>query len=203
MDFKIEGLTDEQNKAIQAEIERRVTSAVQTNTKKVTEEVTKAVAQSYEGKITEAVAAATQSATMTEAQKIESLNAELERMKKQIATEQLKGRVEKRLLAAGYDEKTVETIAPFMANAADEVTLDATLNAFITAQQNAVNSALEKQKQDLALNVTPPAGTGSPNMLKQDVNTTMQQIMNNPNAPDPMYASAQAIQFLLDNQGAE
>ena len=203
MDFTIEGLTDEQNKAIQAEIERRVTSAVQTNTKKVTEEVTKAVAQSYEGKISEAVAAATQSATMTEAQKIESLNAELERMKKQIATEQLKGRVEKRLLAAGYDEKTVEKIAPFMANAADEVTLDATLDAFITAQQNAVNTALEKQKQDLALNVTPPITAGNPNMLKQDVNTTMQQIMNNPNAPDPMYASAQAIQFLLDNQGAE
>lgn len=203
MDFTIEGLTDEQNKAIQAEIDRRVTAAVQTNTKKVTEEVTRAVAQSYEGKISEAVAAATQSATMTEAQKIESLNAELERMKKQIATEQLKGRVEKKLLAAGYDEKTVETIAPFMANAADEVILDATLNAFITAQQNAVNTALEKQKQDLALNVTPPSGAGSPNMLKQDVNTTMQQIMSNPNAPDPMYASAQAIQFLLDNQGAE
>lgn len=203
MDFTIEGLTDEQMKAVQAEIDRRVTSAVQTNTKKVTEDVTKALSQTYEQKMSEAIVAATQNATMTETQKIEALTAELEKQKQAFLTAQLERRTEEKLREAGIANDAVKILTPLIVAASSEETLDNTLNAFVTTQQNAINSALERQKQELALNVTPPAGNGNPNNLKADTNTVVQQIMSNPDAYDSHYASAQAVQYLLDQQAAQ
>lgn len=198
MEFTIEGLTEEQQKAVQAEIDRRVTSAVQTTTKKVTEDVTKAVSQSYEAKITEAVAAATQSATMTEAQKIEALTAELNRQKEMFTRERLERRTEEKLRDAGIAGDAVKALTPLIVAASDENTLETVLNTFVTTQQNAVNAALEQQKQQLALNVTPPTTSVNPDALKQDANTVLQQIYA-ADPEDPL-TGARAIQFLLDQQ---
>ena len=201
MDFTIEGLTDEQMKALNAEIERRVTSAVQTNTKKDTEEVTKNLSQAYELKMSEAVVAATQNATMSEAQKIEALTAQLKQQQELFARAQRERKTEEKLREAGITNEAAKVLTPLIVAASTDETLDATLNAFVTTQQNAVNAALEKQKQELALNVTPPTTSTNPDVLKQDTNTVMRQIYE-ANRDNPLEAGAMAIQYLLDNQNS-
>ena len=76
-EFKLEGLSEEQNKDIQAEIDRRVSEAVRTTTRKVTNDVTKEVTDSltkeYEEKIQAAILEAQNKASLTDQEKIAAL----------------------------------------------------------------------------------------------------------------------------------
>lgn len=202
MDFQIEGLTEEQNKKLQSEIDRRVTDAVQTTTKRVTEEVTKQLSatyeQTYQQKLNEAVSAATQSVTMTEAQKIEALTKQLNEQKMAFEKSQLQYRTEQKLRDAGISQDAIAALTPVFVNATDSSTLDATLDSFITTQKAAIATALQEQQQKLALGAT-PSPTGNPTTLKADPNAQIKQILADKNLDD-QYATASAVQCLLNAQ---
>lgn len=199
--FEMEGLDEEQLKKVQAEIDRRVTEAVKTTTKKVTEDVTSSLKSEYETKLASEIEKTKAQVSMTDAEKIEALTEQLKAQ--QLAFEQsiLERKTEQALREAGLDTDSVTLLTPLIVKASDAQSLDGTLEAFVTTRKNAIDSALEKQAQSLAANATLPTGTGGQS-YKQDPNAMFNSILSNKDA-DPRMAEAQAIQFLINQSAAE
>ena len=199
-DFMLDGLTEEQQTALQAEIDRRVTSAVQTTTKKVTEtltnELTEKYQKEYETKMQEAVANAQAQATMTEEQKIKALSDQLAEQQKQFEKAQMLYTAERKLRDAGLADEAIQQLAPLIVAGADQTSIDSHLDAFVQTQQSAVEAALQAQKEQLALNVTPPASTGG-NVPPSNPEAVAHDIINQDGA-DPRFAQAQAIDYLIN-----
>lgn len=199
--FEMEGLDEEQLKKVQAEIDRRVTEAVKTTTKKVTEDVTSSLRSEYETKLASEIEKTKAQVSMTDAEKIEALTEQLKAQ--QLAFEQsiMERKTEQALREAGLDSDSVTLLTPLIVKASDAQSLEGTLNAFVTTRKNAIDSALEKQAQTLAANATPPAGMGGQSH-KQDPNAVFNSILGNKDA-DPRMAEAQAIQFLINQSAGE
>lgn len=200
MSFQMEGLTEEQNKAIESEIERRVTQAVKTNTDNVTQKLTKELSEKYaadyQKKLGEAIAVSSNDTN----KQMEAMLQTIKDQQAQFAKERMTYRAERKLHEAGISEEAIGTLIPlFIAGATDE-TLDSNLQMFIDAQTNAINTALQKQKESLALGANPPASGGSdPGQHQNNPDAAVQQILKQ-NTDNPHYGSAMAIQYLLDNQ---
>lgn len=199
-ELNLEGLPEDQQKAIQAEIDRRVTSAVQTTTQKVTEQVSAelktSLQQEYEEKMQKAIEDAKVQATMTEEQKLQALSQQLEEQKKAFERSQLMAKAENTLRDAGLPKESVTQLVPLLVAGADATTIDNTLNTFVATQQAAIDAALQQQKEALASNVTPPASTGGA-VKPQSPDAVASSILQNDEL-DPRYAQAAGIQVLLD-----
>jgi maltodextrin utilization protein YvdJ len=128
-ELNLEEFPEDQRSAIQAEIDRRVTSAVQTTTKKVTEQVSAELSEKmqkdYEAKMQQAIADAQAQATMTEEQKIQALSRQLEEQKKAFERTQLEIKAQSKLLDAGLDKNAVEQLVPLIVAGADATSIDA------------------------------------------------------------------------------
>lgn len=194
--FDLAKFSEEQQAAIQAEIDRRVTSAVQTTTKKVTADVAQKLQEDYEAKMQQAVAQAQQQATMSEEEKIQNLSKQLEAQQQALIKSQMEYKVERKLRDAGLADEAIENIAPLIVAGADPQTLDNQLNTFVQTQQSVVEAALQKQKETLASNVTPPASAGGA-VPPQNPDTVVNSILSD-NDLDPRFAQATGIQVLLD-----
>lgn len=199
-ELNLEEFPEDQRSAIRAEIDRRVTSAVQTTTKKVTEQVSAELSEKmqkdYEAKMQQAIADAQAQATMTEEQKIQALSQQLEEQKKAFERTQLEIKAQSKLLDAGLDKNAVEQLVPLIVAGADATTIDTHLNTFVATQQAAVEAALQKQKEALASNVTPPASVGGA-IKPQDPDAVVSNILQDQNL-DPRFAQASGVQVLLD-----
>jgi len=196
-DFTLDGLTDEQGAAIQAEIDRRVTAAVQTTTKKVTGDLTAKYEDEYKTKLDTAVATAQAQATMTEEEKIKNLSDQLANQQKEFEKTQMAYYAERKLREAGLTDDAIEKLTPVLIAGASHDSLDATLNSFVEIQKSTVDAALQAQKEQLAQNVQPPAGSGGGSNPSQDPMSTAVTIATNKEA-DPRYAQASAIQYLFE-----
>lgn len=194
--FDLAEFSEEQQSAIQAEIDRRVTSAVQTTTKKVTADVAQKLQEDYEAKMQQAVAQAQQQATMSEEEKIQNLSKQLEAQQQALLKSQMEYKVERKLRDAGLADEAIENIAPLIVAGADPTSLDNQLDTFVQTQHNIVEAALQKQKETLAANVTPPAGSGGA-VPPQNPDTVVNSILNDKDL-DPRFAQATGIQVLLD-----
>lgn len=194
--FDLTELSEEQQAAIQAEIDRRVTSAVQTTTKKVTADVSQKLEQDYEAKMQQAIMQAQQEATMSEEEKIQNLSKQLEAQQQALIKSQMEYKVERKLRDAGLTDEAIENIAPLIVAGADPQSLDNQLNTFVQTQQSVVEAALQKQKETLASNVTPPASAGGA-VPPQNPDAVVSSIIQNESL-DPRFAQASGIQVLLD-----
>lgn len=194
--FDLAEFSEEQQSAIKAEIDRRVTSAVQTTTKRVMADVTQKLQEDYEAKMQQAVAQAQQQATMSEEEKIQNLSKQLEAQQQALLKSQMEYKVERKLRDAGLADEAIENIAPLIVAGADPTSLDNQLDTFVQTQHNIVEAALQKQKETLAANVTPPAGSGGA-VPPQNPDTVVNSILNDKDL-DPRFAQATGIQVLLD-----
>lgn len=199
-ELNLEELPEEQRTAIQAEIDRRVTSAVQTTTKKVTEQVSAELSQKmqqdYEAKMQQAIADAQAQVTMTEEQKIQALSKQLEEQRAAFERTKLETKAERKLREAGLDNNAVDQLVPLIVAGADSNTIDVHLDAFVSTQQAAVQAALQKQKEELATAVTPPISTGG-GTKPQDPDAVVSNILQDESL-DPRFAQATGIQVLLE-----
>lgn len=203
-EFTMEGLTDEQNKNVQAEIDRRVSEAVKTNTKNVTSTVTKEVTDrltaEFEGRMEAAVAEAQTKAASTDQEKIAALEAALADQKAAFTKAQMERKTEQYLRDAGLAADSIAVLTPLIVAGANEKTLDSTLEAFVESQKSAIETALTEQKQTLMANVTPPTSSGAE--YKPNKNEQLNMIRNQEGV-DSDYADASAIQFLINEAVAQ
>lgn len=199
-ELNLEEFPEEQKAAIQAEIDRRVTSAVQTTTKKVSEQVSAELSEKlqkeYEAKMQKAIVDAQAEATMTEEQKIQALNQRLEEQQRAFERAQLETKTERKLREAGLNDDAVMQLTPLIVAGADASSIDTHLNTFVATQQAAIDAALQKQKESLASNVTPPSSTGGA-IKPQSPDAQVSTILSDENL-DPRFAQASGIQVLLD-----
>lgn len=196
-EFKMDGLTDEENSKIQSEIERRVSEAIKTNTKKVTAEVTSKLNSEFDERLKAAVSEEQRKSAATDQEKIAALEAALEEQKAAFVKSNMERKTEQYLREAGLANESIVALTPLIVAGANENTLDSALETFVTTQKNAVESALSAQKQQFASNATPPASSGSNYELNP--NEQLASILNQENV-DPQYKTAEAIQFLFDQQ---
>lgn len=197
--FVLEGLDEEQNKEIQAEIDRRVTEAVKTTTKKVTEEVTASLKATHEEEMLARIEQAKLQMAMTDEERITALTKQIEEQQLQLERSILERKTEKRLLDAGMDADQIAALTPIIVKASTNETLDETLNTFVTSQQKAIDSALDNQKKQLASGITPPATLGG-QQHKQDPNAVFNSLLTD-SSTDPRLAEANAIQYLINQSG--
>lgn len=199
-ELNLEEFPEEQKAAIQAEIDRRVTSAVQTTTKKVSEQVSAELSEKlqkeYEAKMQKAIVDAQAEATMTEEQKIQALNQRLEEQQRAFERAQLETKTERKLREAGLNDDAVMQLTPLIVAGADASSIDTHLNTFVATQQAAIDAALQKQKESLASNVTPPSSTGGA-IKPQSPDAQVSTILKDESL-DPRFAQASGIQVLLD-----
>lgn len=199
-EFTMEGLTDEQNSLIRAEIDRRVTSAV--NTAKTNfETVVRANLESeYQKKLENQLNEATQQINMTESQKVEHALEQLRNEQLKLAQERRSFEAQKRFEDLGVDKQTIDLILPLMSSMEDSEQINNYIDSFVEARKTTIDNALEKQKQDLASNATPPANAGNTN-VKRDTNAQINDIYSS--IDDPRTATAMAAQLLINQANEE
>lgn len=191
-------LTEDQQKEIQAEIDRRVTSAVKTATKNTTDNLTKQFNDQY-GEIIANAQNTPADQTPHENELIQQLQAQLNEQKKALEQAQLEQYVEKKLFSAGYGEEQITSLLPmFAVGTQDEAT--AKIDAFTSIQTAAIDTALQKQKEELALGVTPPSSNGG-SLPPQNIEDQLAGIYKS--TDDPHVADASAIQLLFNNAQQE
>lgn len=196
--FSMEGLTEEQNSAIQSEIDRRVREAVETNTKnvtaKLTNELTAKYDAEYQGKLNTVIQQAGANAEEQTKQLLDAIN----QQQREFARERMSYKAERKLRDAGIADEAIDIIVPLLVSGANDESLENNLQAFIQVQSNAVEKAVKAQMESLAASANPPAsGGGNPGNSNPD--TIVNQILNNETV-DPHLAGAQAIQYLIDHQ---
>lgn len=198
-EFTMEGLTEEQNAAIRAEIDRRVTSAVNTARGNFETSIRTSLESEYQTKLQQELDAATKQANMTEQEKVENALEALRNEQLKLAQERRSFEAKKRLEDSGVDAATIELLLPFMGTMENADQINQYIDSFVEARKSTIDTALEAQKQKLATNAAPPVSTGS-QTVQRDINTQINDIYSS--VDDPRTATAMAAQLLI-NQANE
>jgi hypothetical protein len=149
-------LTDEQWAAIQAEGDRRATDATKTAKKGL---LTQA---EVEAQVAERVAEERQRIEATEAEKLEIDRKAFEAREAAFKADQRKFTAKSKLLEGGIPADKVESLLPLFAGV-DDKALDAAITTFVTTTKETIDAQVDKEKQNLLGNATPPAdGTKAP-----------------------------------------
>lgn len=157
LDLTTLGLSDEQIKAVNAEIDRARTQASQT----AHQNAEKALSEKLPGLIDAAVNKATIEANQTAEEKAaaawESKFAELNKALETAQNNNVRISNEAKIRKAGItDDNTVTSFADMFVSNPDG------LDGFLTTYNNAVNAQVALAKQQAAGNATPPGGNSNP-----------------------------------------
>lgn len=151
MALKEEDFTPEQWAEIKAEADRRAHEASETARKNAE----KAASRTLEDQIKAAVEAERAKLEADEAGKLEITRNELKAQEAAIAVERKGFIATKKLLGAGIDEATVESLLPMFTAVGDDKFTDV-MDTFIKTNETLVKSKVDAAKQELLGNATPP-----------------------------------------------
>jgi len=194
-----EDLTEEQQQEVQAEIDRRVTAAVKTASKNTTDKITREFNEKYGDLIAQAQNPQPQPAQNDADEQIRKLQEQLDNQQKALAQAQLEQFVEKKLFSAGYGEEQISSLLPmFAVGSPDDAATK--IDAFTSIQTSAIDAALQKQKEELALGVTPPSSNGG-SVPPKNIEDQLSGIYKS--TDDPHLADASAVQLLFNNAQQE
>ena len=150
--------TDEQWAEIQAEADRRASSASETARKNATT----AAAADVEAKIAAAIEEQRKLLEMDEHQKLEVERAKVEEARSALAKDSKALKATKKLLAAGFEDEAIESLLP-MFTVIDDKSFDTSVDSFIKVNETLVKAKIDSVKQELLANATPPASpSGAP-----------------------------------------
>ena len=158
MALKKEDFTDEQWAAIEAETDRRVTTASETARKNAV----KASEAETDTKIADAIERERAKLEADEAGKLEIQRKEIADAQAKLARDVKSLAATKKLVGAGMDETEVESLLPMFV-AVDDKSFDMVVDNFIKVTQANVKLQVDRVKQDLLGNATPPSSpSGAP-----------------------------------------
>lgn len=200
----MEGLTEDQLKTINSEIDRRVTEAVQTNAAKVTEQVTKnlteSLRQQYENDFNTKLENEKQQLAMSNEEKTQNLLKQLNEQQKTLNEDRMRYNAERKLRESGLNDETIDSlIGLFVPNSeVNAETVNSNIDAFVTARNSAIENALQKQREELALSGGAPKTNGG-NTPTMTAEQKSEAILNS-NDIDPMLKQAMAVGYLFESQ---
>lgn len=199
-EFTMEGLTDEQNAAIRAEIDRRVTSAVNTARGNFESSIRATLESEYQTKLKNEIDAATQQVNLTESQKVEQALDQLKMQQEELARERRRFEAQQKMKECGVDDATINLLLPFIGNMETTDQMNTYIDSFVAVRKDTIDNALEVQKQELAANTTPPFNAGN-QQVQKDTNAQINDIYSS--VDDPRTATAMAAQLLINQANEE
>lgn len=199
-EFTMEGLSEEQNAAIRAEIDRRVTSAVNTARGNFESSIRASLESEYQTKLKNEIDAATQQANLTESQKVEQALDQLKMQQEELARERRRFEAKQKMKECGVDDATIDLLLPFIGNMENTEQVNTYIDSFVSVRKDTIDTALEAQKQQLAANTVPPSNAGI-QQVKKDTNAQINEIYSS--VTDPRTATAMAAQLLINQANEE
>lgn len=194
----IAGLSEEDQAAINAEIDRARTEASKTAAKNAEKKAKDTFSAKLKEEVEKAQREAEELAAATEQEKVQKVLEKIEAERVSLQKEKLGLKAEKTLREAGLGDEHIEGLLPVFTSAAkDESALDEMLTTFTNVQKSVVDTAKESLKQELANGATPPK-TGGKMPPKSDDQVVQEIIASSPD--DPRYGVASSIEALFAAQ---
>ena len=152
MSLNKEDFTEEQWEAIQAEADRRATSASETARKNAQ----KSFEAEKERLVSEAVNQERAKLEMDEAQKLEAERKKLDDARKAFDADRKTFATKQKLSTAGFADEQIEALTPMFLGL-DDKAFETTVDAFINTTTDIVKNKVDTVKQELLTNGTPPS----------------------------------------------